>query len=106
VVQEALTNALRYAPDAEHVAVAVEYGPPVTIATVTDDGGGAPAGESGGSGHGLIGMAERASVFGGTVEAGPLASGGWRVRAELPDPEAATTADAASAEAATGDGDG
>ena len=87
VVQEALTNALRYAPDAEHVTVAVEYGPPTTTVIVTDDGRGARAGESAGSGRGLIGMAERAAVFGGTVDAGALPSGGWQVRAELPHPE-------------------
>ena len=86
VASELVTNALRYAADAEHVTVAVEYGPPVTTVTVTDDGRGAP-GESHGSGRGLIGMGERAQVFGGTVEAGPLPSGGWRVRAVLPHAE-------------------
>lgn len=98
VVQEALTNALRYAPDAEHVTVAVEYGPPVTTITVTDDGRGAPAGASVGSGRGLIGMGERASVFGGSVDAGPSPNGGWRVRAVLPHPEHDATA------GGTGDG--
>ncbi|MGW4931096.1 sensor histidine kinase [Agromyces sp. NPDC004153] len=93
VVQEALTNTLRYATDAAHVTVAVEYGPPATTVTVTDDGRGAPAGESAGSGRGLIGMAERAAVFGGTVEAGPVPTGGWRVRAVLPHPDGGRVAE-------------
>ena len=36
------------------------------------------------SGFGLVGMAERAKLLGGTFEAGPRADGGWTVRAELP----------------------
>ncbi|WP_400999377.1 sensor histidine kinase [Agromyces sp. GXQ0307] len=82
IVQEALTNALRYAPDAERVDVVVDSDESATVVTVADDGRGAPAAV--GTGRGLIGMAERASVFGGSVEAGPLPSGGWRVRAVLP----------------------
>ncbi len=84
VVQEALTNALRYASEAEHVTVTIDYGPAATTITVADDGTGAHAAGSVGSGRGLIGMAERAAVFGGTVEAGPTPTGGWRVHAVLP----------------------
>jgi len=84
VVQEALTNALRYASEADHVTVTIDYGPAATTITVTDDGSGAHAAGSVGSGRGLIGMAERAAVFGGTVEAGPDPKGGWRVHALLP----------------------
>ncbi len=84
VVQEALTNALRYAPDAEHVTVTIDYGSSTTTVTVADDGTGTHAAVSAGSGRGLIGMAERAAVFGGTVEAGPAGTGGWRVHAVLP----------------------
>jgi len=49
---------------------------------VVDDGGGVQDGNGGG--HGLIGMRERAAVFGGDVEAGAGAEGGYEVRARLP----------------------
>lgn len=89
IVQEALTNALRYAADARRVDVEVDAGDDATVITVADDGGrgepaSAAASPSVGAGRGLIGMSERAAVFGGSVEAGPVASGGWRVRAVLP----------------------
>jgi signal transduction histidine kinase len=89
IVQEALTNVLRYAKDPKQVTVAIDYAPAATTVTVSDDGDAEPGatiggGPAAGSGHGIIGMGERAAVFGGTVEAGPLASGGWRVRAVLP----------------------
>ena len=57
--------------------------------TVLDDGhrktgdGSAPD-PSVGSGRGIIGMTERATMLGGRVEAGPAPGGGWRVRAVLP----------------------
>lgn len=82
IVQEALTNALRYAADAEHVDVLVDDGADATVITVADDARHAAA--SVGAGRGLIGMSERAAVFGGSVEAGPIQSGGWRVHAVLP----------------------
>ena len=55
---------------------------------VLDDGRGAGAHDDG-SGHGLVGMRERADSLGGSVTAGPLSGGGYRVRAILPfaDPE-------------------
>lgn len=84
IAQEALTNALRYAHDPTHVTVAIDYGPDATTVTVTDDGDPAPDAAGIGAGRGIIGMGERAAVFGGTVEAGPLPAGGWRVRAVLP----------------------
>lgn len=87
VVQEALTNTLRYARDPQHVTVAVDYARADTTVTVVDDGRTDAADASGasvGAGRGIIGMGERAAVFGGTVEAGPLPTGGWRVCAVLP----------------------
>ncbi len=84
ITQEALTNAVRHAQAGQaHVRVGLEPG--VLAVEVTDDGrGGTPAG----GGHGLIGMQERAAVYGGSVEAGPGPGGGFRVRARLPYEEA------------------
>ena len=52
--------------------------------TVVDDGEGGGASTPSASGFGLIGMAERAKLLGGTFDAGPSASGGWTVEATLP----------------------
>jgi signal transduction histidine kinase len=57
------------------------------VVEVTDDGRGAiPVGAPApdGSGNGLRGMRERARAVGGTLDAGPIAGGGWQVRATLP----------------------
>jgi signal transduction histidine kinase len=86
IVQEALTNVVRHAPGA-HALVRVAREADRVVVEVTDDGRGAvPVGAPapGGSGHGLRGMRERARAVGGTLEAGPLADGGWRVHAVLP----------------------
>ena len=79
IVQEALTNVLKHAGPAT-VQVAVRVGCGVIDLEVCDDGRGAPAP---GQGHGLIGMRERAALYGGTVEAGGVPGGGYRVRARL-----------------------
>ena len=77
IVQEALTNALRYAPGST-VGVTVTYGRDLQL-VVADDGarvnGKAPA--TPGSGHGIVGMRERAALFGGELDAGPAAGGGF-----------------------------
>jgi signal transduction histidine kinase len=81
IVQEALTNALRYAPGAR-VDVSVRYGRDLQLEVRDDGPGHAP---STGSGQGLVGMRERAALFGGELEAGPLPGGaGFRVHARLP----------------------
>ncbi len=82
IVQEALTNVLKHA-QASRAEVRVGYGPDAVTIDVADDGtartaSGVPAG------HGLVGMRQRARVFGGTTTAGPAPGGGWQVRAELP----------------------
>ena len=82
IVQEALTNVLRHAR-ASRAEVRVGYGPDTVTIDVVDDGtartaSGVPVG------HGLVGMRQRARVFGGTTTAGPAPGGGWQVRAELP----------------------
>ena len=81
LVQEGLTNAIKHAR-AKHAEVLVRYGDGHVELTVTDDGTGDGGGDSGG--HGLVGMRERVSVYGGELEAGPLAEGGYRLRARLP----------------------
>ena len=81
LVQEGLTNALKHAR-AERAQVVVRYGDGDLEVTVSDDGWGAGSGDGGG--HGLVGMRERVAVFGGELEAGPRAEGGYRLRAKLP----------------------
>lgn len=83
IVQEALTNTLRHAR-ATQAEVTLRYGADAVELEVLDDGDGISAGEAGSSGQGLVGMRERATLLGGTLEAGPLAQGGYRVRAHLP----------------------
>jgi signal transduction histidine kinase len=82
LVQEGLTNAMKHA-HAQHAEVVVRYGDGEVEVTVTDDGfGGGSDGDGGG--HGLVGIRERVSVYGGDVEAGPQPGGGFRLRARLP----------------------
>ncbi|MEU2761511.1 histidine kinase [Streptomyces sp. NPDC007027] len=84
IVQEALTNARRHAPGT-HVVVELHHGPRLLTVRVTDDGPGPdPSGDAGRAGHGLVGMAERASLLGGTLTAGRGPAGGFLVEAELP----------------------
>ena len=81
IAQESLTNVLRYAPTTQAVTVSVDRHVGTAVLTVDNDAapGSTPMH---GSGKGLIGMRERAAVYGGTVQAGPTATG-WRVRAVL-----------------------
>ncbi|HZQ65819.1 MAG TPA: sensor histidine kinase [Gaiellaceae bacterium] len=81
LVQEGLTNALKHAR-AERAEVVVRYDDGHVEVTVSDDGRGGGDGEKGG--HGLVGMRERVSVYGGELEAGPRPDGGYRLRARLP----------------------
>jgi signal transduction histidine kinase len=83
LAQEAITNALRHARHPTIVRVQVAGDGDCVRLTVDDDGRGSVGGASA-SGFGLVGMAERAKLLGGTFEAGPRADGGWTVRAELP----------------------
>ncbi|MFI7100662.1 sensor histidine kinase [Streptomyces sp. NPDC050161] len=84
IVQEALTNIVRHS-GSRTARVLLRYGPRSLEIGVDDDG---PAttgqGEPAGGGNGLVGMRERAAALGGTVEAGPRADGGFRVRARIP----------------------
>ncbi|MCP3767443.1 MULTISPECIES: sensor histidine kinase [Streptomyces] len=84
IVQEALTNARKHAPGTE-VTVAVTGGPGEDLAVSVRNT--APAGEISpvpGAGQGLIGLTERATLAGGTLEHGPTPDGGFEVRARLP----------------------
>ena len=83
IVQEALTNVRRHA-GAHRVEVTVAFGPASLEIEVRDDGRGRVLAARGEPGHGLMGMRERATAYGGTVEAGPGEAGGWVVRARLP----------------------
>jgi len=86
IVQEALTNTRRHGRT-RVARVRLGYCPEALRIEVTDDGTGGDS--PGPAGHGLIGMRERAALYGGTLEAGPADGGGFRVAAVLPLGEAA-----------------
>ncbi|MBA2811609.1 sensor histidine kinase [Streptomyces sp. KM273126] len=85
IVQEALSNVVRHAPgattqvslsaDEHHLTVLVVNGPAAKPVSRL---------EWSGTGHGLVGMGERVRLVGGTLDAGPLPDGGFRVAARLP----------------------
>jgi len=66
--------------------VTLRYGGAGVDVLVEDDGVGAPGPERGerATGHGLVGMRERAASFAGTLQAGVRPGGGWRVVGHLP----------------------
>jgi signal transduction histidine kinase len=82
IVQEALTNTLKHAGPA-HATVVVRYGERALELEVLDDGRGAHV-NGDGAGHGLIGMRERAALYGGELAVAARDEGGWAVRARLP----------------------
>lgn len=82
IAQEALTNAMKHARGSD--AVVVVRRTPTEVELEVSNSSGEPEAHPSGAGHGLIGMAERAALFGGHVETGPLLDGGFRVRAVLP----------------------
>ena len=84
IVQEAVTNVLRHA-SAHRLDCALDYGAACVELHVVDDGRGAAA--AGPGGHGLVGMRERAALYGGSVDAGPRPGGGFAVHAVLPVPD-------------------
>lgn len=81
IAQESLTNVLRHA-DATRVEVDLSESAGWLVLEITDDG--ARGAQAAANGRGLLGMAERATLLGGTFEAGPNESGGFQVRAALP----------------------
>lgn len=83
IVQEALTNALKHGGPGTRAWVEMTYGRGELELRISDDGRGAAAPRLVG-GHGLIGMRERAAMYGGSVEAAPRTGGGFRVVARIP----------------------
>ena len=83
LAQESITNAVRHARHATRVQVAVRGEPDCVRMTVHDDGDPGPFDPRTATGFGLVGMAERAKLLGGTLEAGPTRNG-WTVTAVLP----------------------
>jgi signal transduction histidine kinase len=113
IIQEALTNVLKHAPGGR-ADLTVAYRPDQLELIVTDQGGRhTRSARPTGTGHGLVGMRERAAMFGGNLHAGPE-PGGYRVAAMLPlagaaasvAPAQATPAQAAPAQAAPAGGGG
>jgi signal transduction histidine kinase len=91
IVQESLTNTLKHAGQGATASVRLAKVGDAVLVEVVDDGAGrahalVPARSltSVTGGNGLIGMRERAHVFGGTLDVGPAPGGGWRVVAKLP----------------------
>ncbi|MYW06902.1 sensor histidine kinase [Streptomyces sp. SID2563] len=87
VVQESLTNTLKHAGPSPSLAagVTLTYRPGSLETLVTDNG--TPSRDergSAGNGQGITGMRARASLYDGTLDAGPSAEGGWQVRLRLP----------------------
>jgi signal transduction histidine kinase len=82
IVQEALTNVVKHAAPAK-CRVVVEADEKEVRIEVTDDG---PGGRvlPRRAGHGLIGIRERATMYGGAFAAGPRPEGGFRLQAHLP----------------------
>ena len=86
VCQEALTNILKHAGPDPTVTVVVTWGVDTLQLAVDDDGRGASADGTHSPGYGLLGMRERAVIFGGAVTTGPRPGGGFRVRFTMPIP--------------------
>ena len=84
LAQESITNAVRHARHATRIDVAVDADDEAVRLTVHDDGDATSADAMSTFGYGLVGMAERASLLGGSFAAGPNATGGWAVTAVLP----------------------
>ncbi|MFF4438411.1 sensor histidine kinase [Streptomyces sp. NPDC001621] len=83
IVQEALTNTMKHAADDARVHLAVAVTDTRLSIRVQDTGPAAQPGPPNEEGHGLVGMRERAALYGGTVSAGPTGGGGWSVEAVL-----------------------
>ncbi|MET7732028.1 sensor histidine kinase [Streptomyces sp. NPDC005402] len=83
IVQEALTNTLKHAATGTRVRLAILVEDSRLRISVQDTGPATRPGPPSEEGHGLVGMRERAALYGGTVSAGPTDGGGWSVDAVL-----------------------
>jgi signal transduction histidine kinase len=102
IIQESLTNAIKHAGPAT-ATIRLDYDESALRIEIADTGRSLPAGtESPGAGHGLIGMRERATSVGGTLQAGPDPSGGYRVVAILPTDSSTESAEAEPGPVETG----
>jgi signal transduction histidine kinase len=101
IIQEALTNASKHAPGST-VALELDWsGNPVRLTLTNERAARVGPLTNEGTGHGLIGMHERAAMANGSVNAGPTPEGGYRVSATLPTLDA--PADSATPAEATSD---
>jgi signal transduction histidine kinase len=82
LLQEGLTNALRHAASPRRAEVAIDFAPAAVHLAVRDDG--RPLAAPAEPGHGLLGLHERVSAFGGALAAGPRPEGGFELLATLP----------------------
>jgi signal transduction histidine kinase len=90
LAQEALTNARKHAPGAAvSIAVATDGGDISVL--IRNDRPATPPMDLPGSGAGLVGLAERVRLVGGTIHSGPTVDGGWELRADIPMPVAEET---------------
>lgn len=93
VVQEALTNARKYAGPGAGVAVGMSWAPPQLVVTVQNEAGTAVSEQAAlSTGNGLAGLTERVRLVGGRLETEALPAGGFLVRATLPVASMRTTA--------------
>ncbi len=84
VVQESLTNVIKHAGAHASAHVRLRHLPEAVEVEVVDDGRGSHDADTAGDGHGLVGMRERVGAWGGSLEAGDLPAGGFRVHAVVP----------------------
>jgi signal transduction histidine kinase len=86
IIQEALTNTRKHAGAGSAASVELTYDQAAVTAEIRDNGPGHAArhGNGAGTGNGLAGLQARASAYGGSLEAGPAADGGFRVLARIP----------------------
>ncbi|NUR29053.1 MAG: sensor histidine kinase [Catenulispora sp.] len=96
IVQESLTNTRKHGGPEVRASVGLTYTDDCLLLRIVDNGRGMDA-PTDGMGHGLVGMRERVSVFGGTLVTGPHVSGGYAVEAILPYPASESAAESAPA---------